>query len=66
MVNKLNLFVLGPEPEEGCGRESLDEEFSDIMGGGREDTLMAGIAVVICCFVFLQYLAAVSRGSSRV
>ena len=46
MVNKLNLFVLGPEPEEGCGRsreESLDEQVSDVMGagpgGGREDTL---------------------------
>jgi hypothetical protein len=40
MVNKLNLFVLGPESEEGCGLESLDEEVSDVIGGRRE---IAGI-----------------------
>ena len=43
MVNKLNLFILGPEPEEGCGRESLVEEVSDVMGGRREDMLIAGV-----------------------
>lgn len=43
MVDKLNLFVLGPEPEKACGRESLVEEVSDVMGGGREDMLIAGI-----------------------
>jgi hypothetical protein len=40
MVNKLKLFVLA---EEGCVRESLDEEVSDVIGGRREDTLIAGI-----------------------